>query len=184
MNVEKRIKKLLETNKKVLIAIDGQSGSGKSTIAKKLADEFDGLLIHMDDYFLPPQMKTPKRLSQSGGNVHFERLKDELFTNLDKEKISLRKYNCMTNELENLEEYENRKLIIIEGVYSLHKELREAYHLKILLKVSKDTQLSRIENRSGEKMLKRFITEWIPLENHYFTTEKIEEIADLIIENS
>lgn len=29
--------------------------------------------IHMDDFFLPLEMRTPQRLQQPGGNVHYER---------------------------------------------------------------------------------------------------------------
>ena len=183
MNIINDIKMLLENKDRVVVAIDGQSGSGKSTLSEDLVKELGGLLVHMDDYFLPPKMKTKERLSQSGGNVHFERLKSELLINLDQEELFLRKYNCMSNELEETQTFKNKKLIIIEGVYSLHKELRDFYDYKILLKVSLDVQLQRIEKRSGSFMLKRFIKEWIPLENHYFETEKLENISDVILEN-
>jgi uridine kinase len=35
----------------VLIAIDGASGSGKSTFALRLADEFEAALVPSDDFF-------------------------------------------------------------------------------------------------------------------------------------
>lgn len=183
MTIIRRIVKLLENKNNIVIAIDGQSGSGKSTLGQKLADYFNGLLIHMDDYFLAPAMKTNARLSQSGGNVHHERLKEELFKNLSNATFNLRKFNCMTNILEDSIVCSNNKVIIVEGVYSFHRNLRDFYDLKILLTIPTDVQLNRIKERSGEFMLNRFIKEWIPLENHYFKEENIEKIADIILEN-
>ena len=56
-----------------LLAIDGMSGSGKTTLAHHLAQKFHAQVFHMDDFFLPLEMRTPERLQQSGGNVHYER---------------------------------------------------------------------------------------------------------------
>lgn len=32
----------------------------------------------MDDFFLPPELRTAERLSQPGGNVHYERFSAEV----------------------------------------------------------------------------------------------------------
>ena len=44
----------------------------------------------------------------------------------------------------------------------MHPALIGHYHLKIFMTVAKDIQLERIRRRSGEELLERFITEWIP----------------------
>ena len=56
-----------------LLAIDGMSGSGKTTLAQSLQEKWHAHVFHMDDFFLPLEMRTPERLQQSGGNVHYER---------------------------------------------------------------------------------------------------------------
>lgn len=184
MKIKKMIQETLNGKNRIVIGIDGQCGSGKSTLAKELAKEYQALLIHMDDYFLPPEMKTKERLSEAGGNVHYERIKQEVFEHITEDKIFIRKFNCNSNILEDPVEFENKDIIIVEGSYSLHKELRDFYDIKVFLKVSYDLQIERIKNRSGERLLKRFVDEWIPLENKYFHDEKIEDIADVVIENS
>lgn len=35
-------------------------------------------LFHMDDFFLPPALRTPERYAAPGGNVHYERVEAEL----------------------------------------------------------------------------------------------------------
>lgn len=43
---------LQEKGGRAVIAIDGMAASGKSTLAARLAEELDGCVIHMDDFFL------------------------------------------------------------------------------------------------------------------------------------
>ena len=74
-------------------------------------------------------------------------------------------------------------VIIIEGSYSMRKDFRDYYDLKVLLDIDYKEQLSRLEKRN-KALLHRFIDEWIPLENIYFETEKLKEISDVIIDTS
>ncbi len=50
----------------VRLAIDGPCASGKSTLAKTLADIYRCPVVHMDDFFLQPHQRTPERLAQPG----------------------------------------------------------------------------------------------------------------------
>lgn len=183
MTVENKIKVLLKNNNYVVVAIDGPSGSGKSTYAEKLATQFDGLVIHMDDYFLPKEMKTEERLNEIAGNVHIERFMDEIIPNLKNDVIPMRKFDCMKEQYSDEILLKNKKVIIIEGCYSMHPKLHQFYDLKILLQITGDLQIERIKKRSGEFMLQRFIKEWIPLENAYFEGVNIQKIVDIIIHN-
>ena len=61
-----------------LVAVEGGSASGKSTLGTALARELDATLVHMDDFFLPMELRTPQRFSQPGGNVHWERVLTEV----------------------------------------------------------------------------------------------------------
>ena len=52
---------LQEKGGRAVIAIDGMAASGKSTLAARLAEELDGCVIHMDDFFLFPRRQRPLR---------------------------------------------------------------------------------------------------------------------------
>lgn len=44
----------------VLIALDGRCGSGKTTLAGQLAEQFPASIVfHTDDYYLPPDQRIP-----------------------------------------------------------------------------------------------------------------------------
>lgn len=165
-----------------IISIDGSSASGKTTLANNLATLLNGEVVHCDDFFLPPELRTEARLNEIGGNIHYERLKSDVIDNLGKKKaISYKAFDCSTCTLKNTRFLMNKKFIIVEGAYSSHPYFESYADFKIFMKIQKEKQEMRILVRNGDELLKRFINEWIPKENAYFEKFKIEENADLII---
>ena len=44
----------------VVLALDGRCGSGKTTMAAALAEQFpDSIVLHTDDFYLPPADRVP-----------------------------------------------------------------------------------------------------------------------------
>ncbi len=166
-----------------LLAIDGPSASGKSSLAAFLQKVYGGCnVFHMDDFFLPPERKTAERLATPGGNVDWERFSMEVLTPLERgEPFAYRPYDCGTGALKPPVQTAPCSLNIVEGVYSLHPALRGAYDMKLFLSVDRKEQSERILQRNGEWMHKRFVTEWIPLEDLYFREMRVMENADLVL---
>ena len=81
-----RINALKAEKTPVLVALEGGSASGKSTLGAQLAQALDATLVHMDDFFLPLELRTPERFAQPGGNVHWERVKAEVLQPLKEGK--------------------------------------------------------------------------------------------------
>lgn len=166
----------------VIVAIDGNSGSGKSSLASLIQSKYDCNIFHMDHFFLRPELKTKERLKEAGGNIDYVRFKEEVIDGLvSKSKFQYQKYNCVSMSLEEVVTVIPKKLNIVEGVYSMHPMLSAYYDLKIFLYTDEEEQEQRILKRNGPSMQKRFIEEWIPLENKYFKELKICEQCDLII---
>ena len=67
----------------------------------------------------------------------------------------------------------------VEGSYALHPALRDAYDLRVFLDIDAQRQSERILKRNGPEMHKRFINEWIPLENAYFDGLNVRQTANL-----
>lgn len=168
-----------------IVAIDGMCGSGKSYLAAFITENFDCNVFHMDDYFLPLEMKTVDRLKQPGANVHYERFKEEVLQPIVKNQtVIYRPYLCGQWKLGEPIQVKAKKLTIVEGTYSLHPELRDAYDLKIFLSIDRDTQLKRIRDRNGEEKLKQFVSKWIPLENMYFNKLGIKALCNINVDTS
>lgn len=167
------------SDKPYIIAIDGMSGSGKSTFAELLHETFpESNLFHMDDYFLQPSQRSEERLSEIGGNVDYERFSDEILKHLNNiNGLSYHKYDCSTQTLGEEIAVPWKPLVIIEGSYSHHPFFDNDYNLRVFLEISDTEQRERILKRNGEMMLERFVSEWIPKENTYFQKFKIKENA-------
>lgn len=179
------VKKLNNKNSPVIIAIDGRCASGKSFLAKLFESVFCCNVFHMDDFFLPFDMKTPERLQEPGGNVHYERFHEEVLKSLQKhEAVTYRPYDCSKGMLGEPIHKEFKNLTFIEGSYSLYPTLEKAYDYKIFLTIDPKVQQERILQRNGEKMLQNFISKWIPMEEHYFSALNIQDKCDLVIDTS
>ena len=68
----------LAEDPRLLVAVEGGSASGKTTLAALLARVYDCSVFHMDDFFLRPEQRTGERLAEPGGNVDRERFAEEV----------------------------------------------------------------------------------------------------------
>jgi len=178
-----KIDSLMKVKDRVNVAIDGNCGAGKTTLSLLLGDIYDCNIFHMDDFFLTPEMKTEERLNEAGGNVDYVRFKHEVIDGLNSgREFIYHKYDCKQMTFGPPISVTPKKLNIIEGSYSMHPALVNNYELKIFLHIDEEKQIARILKRNGPLMLKRFINEWIPMENRYFKELKIQEQCDLVFE--
>ena len=198
-----------EKSGQVRVVIDGRAASGKTTAAELIAGYFSTTytcaypsthpdayprvcpdthnvstdIIHADDFFLPPSLRTPERLNEVGGNLHRERFYDEIIANLDSpDGFSYRVFDC--SKMDYAPEPRKVKpcrLLIFEGAYSLHPDFGDYYDLAIFSDISPDEQRLRILSRNGERMLKRFEQEWIPMEEKYFDGFNIRQKCKITI---
>ena len=177
-----KIETLIAQNPHAVIGIDGMAAAGKSTLAEELAEEFGGEVVHMDDFFLPAELRTDERLSEPGGNIHYERFQREVALKIkEKRSFDYGVFDCSEMAVAEIKHIENKGLLIIEGAYCLRPEFRELYDLKVFMKIDGEAQLKRIIDRDGERKAEIFKDRWIPLETAYFETMDVEAAADVVI---
>ena len=165
------------------IAIDGRCASGKTTMASMLAKVLEAGVIHMDDFFLPTELRTKERLATPGGNVHYERVRDEVLPRLKTaETFSYQRFECSKMTLGDDVSIKGSQYYIVEGAYSCHLALGHYMSLKVFSDVEEVEQLERICRRDGEEYLQVFVKKWIPLEEEYIASlGDIEEGFDVIV---
>ena len=179
--VKKQINGLLSSKDFVIVAIDGKCTSGKTTLAAQLAQIYDCNVFHMDDFFLRPQQRTQERYAETGGNVDYERFREEvLLPLLAGRDFSYRPFDCKTLTLLDPVRVSAKKLNLIEGSYSMHPYFENPYDLKILLTVDEKTQRQRIGQRPAH-LQQQFFTRWIPMEDRYLQAFSIAGQADIIL---
>lgn len=107
----------------------------------------------------------PERLSQPGGNIHYERFLSEVLPRLTAgEALSYGSFDCHHGVTRPVF-LPQSPVRIVEGSYALHPRFEESYRaadaLTVFLCVSPAEQLRRIEKRSPA-LLERFREVWIP----------------------
>ena len=167
---------------RLIMAIDGGSASGKTTLAAILCEKCGATVFHMDDFFLTPHMRTKERLCEVGGNVDRERFEKEVLIPLSLgQTVSYRPFDCKTRDFKELTHVIPNNPVIVEGAYSMHPQLSKYYDFSVFLDIDADRQRSRILKRNSPDGAKRFFEEWIPLENIYFEKTDIKRRCNMII---
>lgn len=167
---------------RLLIAVDGRCASGKTTLAAALEQEISCNVVHMDHFFLRPEQRTRERLEEPGGNVDYERFREEVMVPLSQKKLfSYQIFDCQKMKLSSFRQIEPNKTTIIEGSYSCHPYLWDFYDFRVFLDIDSEEQIQRIRRRNGENKLLQFQNRWIPLEEKYFDAFQIRERCDLVL---
>ncbi|WP_458407041.1 uridine kinase family protein [Anaerotignum sp.] len=171
---------VLSEKKRCVIAIDGRAASGKTTMTKALQEILEADIIQMDDFFLPPALRTEERFLEPGGNVHYERFAAEVLPHLSETApFSYRIFDCSRMDYNGVKEIGTVPVRIVEGSYSCHPTFGRYADVTVFSDVEPEEQLVRIRKRNGEQMAEMFRKKWIPLEEAYFRAYQIAEKADI-----
>ena len=166
----------------VVLAIEGGSASGKTTLSKLLTERYECTVFHMDDFFLRPEQRTPERYAEPGGNVDRERFLEEVLIPLRQNApIHYRRFDCASFQIAPPVNKIPKRLTVIEGAYSMHPALAEYYDFSVFLDISPELQKTRIEKRNTPQAAEQFFNKWIPLEQFYFAELHVKERCDMRI---
>jgi len=175
------LRKISYASAKVIL-IDGRAASGKTTVSRILEDVIGSGTVHMDHFFLPPELRNEERLSEIGGNIHYERFISEVLPQLRSGKdFAYRIFDCSKMDYGEMKEVKASACIVVEGAYSAHPVFESYADVKVFSNVDEDEQMKRIVERNGEKTAETFASRWIPMEEAYYAHFKIKENADVII---
>lgn len=177
-----RINCLTAEKDRVLVAIEGGSASGKTTLGELLQNVYGCPVFHMDDFFLRPEQRTEARFAQPGGNVDRERFLEEVLIPLHEGRpVDYRRFDCATFTIAPPQRIEAGTLNIVEGAYSMHPDLAPYYDLSVFLPISAEKQRERILKRNAPTHAKQFFDRWIPFEQRYFDALDVRNRCDLIL---
>jgi uridine kinase len=171
----------------VLVGVDGQGGSGKSTLAEELADVLPGAvaIVHGDDFYsdVPDSEKVLLSPEQGcEGYFDWRRLRSEVLSAAREPSGTLRyqRYDWNTAMLSDWIEIVMPDVVIVEGVYTLRRELREYYDVTAFVQTSEATRLQR--QRSRNENAEDWIRRWAAAEDFYVTRDRPWKAVEAVVE--
>jgi uridine kinase len=182
LQVLERLQAAKKENGVKIVAIDGRAASGKTTLSGILSTVLSADVVHMDDFFLPIELRSEERMRETGGNLHYERFCEEVLPYIGEMKaFSYGVFDCGCMSIQGERLIGESDWRIVEGSYSHHPKFGEYADIKVFCTVSPEEQMKRILSRNGERMAERFKKEWIPMEERYFDAFDICRRSDMII---
>ena len=171
--------------KPLVLALDGRCGSGKTTLAAALAQQFPAcIVLHTDDFYLPPSQRVQGWEHIPCANMDLPRLRDEVLRPASAgQSVPYRAYSCRRGEYLPAQPLSPQPLVILEGSYSHHPLLRAQEMLRVFVTCSNAEQTRRLQAREGERYA-NFAARWIPLEEGYFAQYGIEDTADFVVDTT
>jgi uridine kinase len=179
----------------ILIALDGGSGAGKSTIASMIAKELDTALIPLDDFFsanIPDSQWDDFTVEEKLEHVFdWNRVRQQVLEPLLKGmpaswysfdfQSGLRADGTYGMETEPKERMP-APVILIEGAYSSSPQLADLVDFAVLLDVPMEERYARLAAREDPDFLKTWHRRWDEVETYYFEQVRLRSSFDLIVE--
>jgi uridine kinase len=174
--------------KPLLIALDGRSGVGKSTMAQAIAQEIGGIVVVGDDFFLGgPDSEWDLRSTEAkvADCIDWRRLRKEaLEPLLAGRPASWHPFNFISGLGLSKEVIERKPaaVIILDGAYSCRSELADIVDLSVLIEMTDDKlRRKRLLAREGHDFMTQWHKRWDAAEDHYFSQVTPRAAFDLII---
>jgi len=184
------------SNHPVLIAIDGGSGAGKSSMASIIQEWFDATVIHLDDFYssdIPyrkwQHFSVKERLDKV---FRWDELKEGVLIPL-KSGIAAKYYAFDFNSTRPDGTFDMKEaptslissdVIILEGAYSASPHLVDLLDFTILIDSSVEERHDRLASRENEEFLIDWHALWDDVERYYFVEVRPKGTYNLIVSES
>jgi len=186
-----------KVRKPIVVALDGGSGAGKTTIAERLMRLADVALVRLDDFCqtVIPQSEWPHKTVEQRLNGVFDwsRVRSEALEPLLAGRPGrwhafdfmrgLGKAGTYSLKKE-MTEVAPAPTILLEGAYSASRPLRDLMDLAVLVDVQNRTRYLRTAARGDDtEFLAKWHAIWDEVEAYYFQHVCPPESFDLVIRN-
>ena len=169
---------LCSHNVQPIIAIDGPAGAGKTTLAANismaLSRDHSIQIFHMDDLYEGWEFALSDGLTLI--------LKDLVSAHKAKKPYIFKKFDWSKNKFGEVQELQSADVLILEGVGSGQRALREQLSALIWMDISPEMGLARVLHRDGGEIEPQ-MREWLIAQSEHFTINSTQEESEFILTN-
>jgi uridine kinase len=179
----------------LLIAIDGRSGTGKSTLATLVAEALGAALIRSDDFYaahIPDaawdRFSAAEKVARA---IDWPRLRAEALEPLLRGQPAVwhpfdfaypRPDGTYPRKREP-DRCEPAGVIVVEGAYAARPELEDLIDLSILVEAPEAVRCERLAAREDPDFLRAWHARWDEAEAFYFTQVRPRSAFDVAVDN-
>ena len=179
-----------DTGRVIVVALDGHSGAGKTTLATTIAETLDAAVLHGDDFYRDMPDDDRAQLSPAQGVDQYfdwQRLGTEALTKLvRRERAQFRPFNWtvgsgLTDAAVNVVPSD---IVVVEGVYCARPEFDDLIDLKVLVEVAQGERETRRALRPrtvSRDEPQAWDTRWDAAERLYFKSIRPRDAFDIIV---
>jgi uridine kinase len=180
---------------RVVVAIDGRSGSGKSTVAEAVAQAMGAVIVPCDDFFAASvsdaewDRRTPEQ--RAADAIDWRRMQREAIDPLRAGRPARwyafdfpagprgdGTYPLQTTPTERAP----KPVVLLDGAYSARPELADILDLSVLVEAVPATREARLAAREGADFLRQWHARWDPAEEYYFGYVRPPASFDVVIQ--
>jgi uridine kinase len=167
----------------LLIAIEGFGGSGKTTIAQKLANQLgSAYVVGIDDFIVKDKLTEP---SWDRGAFDRKRLEEQVLRPLSQDKsASYQKLIWDTNTLSEPVAIPEVDYVIVEGITAYHPDIEHYYAFKIWVDTPLEVAQARGHARDGANENAGNWNLWTANDRAYQQQYHPEQRANYVIRNN
>ncbi|MGH8914008.1 MAG: uridine kinase family protein [Acidimicrobiia bacterium] len=183
-----RIRELArDRGRPLLVAIDGRTAAGKSTLAAKVAAQVGAVVIDGDDFYAGGTAAEWDAMSAAEKVDHcidWRRQRPVLEALSRGERAAWFEYDWDADDgrlAEKATICEPAPIIILEGAYSARPEMADMFDLRVLVDAPADLRRERLIRREGKDYQEDWNARWDEAEQWYFAEVMPPEEFDLVL---
>lgn len=159
-----------------IIAIDGRAGAGKTTLANELCLALNlrrkVSVVHLDEIYAGWELALTENLTASLSQI--------IRSISVGESVTFPIYDWTSKQFDSTREISPCDVIIIEGVGSAQRVVRDMATATIWIDVDQETGLERVLGRDGPAIVDQ-MNIWQEREERHFLSDATRENADFIL---
>lgn len=152
-----------------LVGIGGHGGAGKTTLAHAIPE---AEIVSTDEFW-------------TGDGFDLERLRREVVEPLAcGETARFASFDWVARAARGRRLIEPAGVVVVEGVCALHRDLRDAYAVRVWVDAPYHVRLARGVARDGEQARRTWVEHWIPSEEAYVARDDPVSCAHVVVDGT